>query len=99
MLKELGVDTLEALTRDTVPGSILRDPFLKVGEPKTEREALAELKAIANKNQIFTSYIGMGDYDTVTPNVILRNVLENPGWYTAYTPYQPEIAQGRLKPY
>ena len=97
MLDVLGAESLEALTKDTVPGSILREPFLQVGEPKTEREALAQLKAIAKKNQIFTSYIGMGYYDTVTPNVILRNVLENPGWYTAYTPYQPEIAQGRLE--
>ncbi|RUO80808.1 glycine dehydrogenase (aminomethyl-transferring) [Idiomarina tyrosinivorans] len=97
MLKELGVDSLEALTADTVPGSILREPFLQVGEPKTEVEALAQLKAIAKKNQVFTSYIGMGYYDTLTPHVILRNVLENPGWYTAYTPYQPEIAQGRLE--
>jgi len=95
MLAELGVDSLEALTKDTVPGAILREPFLQVGEPQTEREALARLKTIAQKNEIFTSYIGMGYYDTVVPNVILRNVLENPGWYTAYTPYQPEIAQGR----
>jgi glycine dehydrogenase len=97
MLAELGVDSLEALTKDTVPGAILREPFLQVGEPQTEREALARLKTIAQKNEIFTSYIGMGYYDTVVPNVILRNVLENPGWYTAYTPYQPEIAQGRLE--
>ena len=97
MLAELGVDSLEALTKDTVPGAILREPFLQTGEPQTEREALARLKNIAKKNQICTSYIGMGYYDTVVPNVILRNVLENPGWYTAYTPYQPEIAQGRLE--
>lgn len=97
MLEVLGADSLEALTEDTVPGSILLEPFLQVGEPQTEREALAKLKTIAKKNQIFTSYIGMGYYDTVTPNVVLRNVLENPGWYTAYTPYQPEIAQGRLE--
>ncbi|KFZ30497.1 glycine dehydrogenase [Pseudidiomarina salinarum] len=97
MLKELGVDSLEGLTSDTVPGAIRRDPFLQVGEPLTEREALAKLKTIASKNQVLTSYIGMGYYDTLVPNVILRNVLENPGWYTAYTPYQPEIAQGRLE--
>ncbi len=97
MLAELGVDSLEALTTSTVPGAILRDPFLSVGEPMTERDALARLKAIASKNKVLTSFIGMGYYDTLVPNVILRNVLENPGWYTAYTPYQPEIAQGRLE--
>lgn len=97
MLATLGVDSLEALTRDTVPGSILRDPFISVGEPMSEREALAKLRSIAKKNKVLTSFIGMGYYDTLVPNVILRNVLENPGWYTAYTPYQPEIAQGRLE--
>jgi glycine dehydrogenase len=97
MLAELGVDSLEALTKDTVPGAIRRDPFLQVGEPLSEVEALAKLKTIASKNKVLTSFIGMGYYDTLVPNVILRNVLENPGWYTAYTPYQPEIAQGRLE--
>ncbi|RUO57931.1 aminomethyl-transferring glycine dehydrogenase [Pseudidiomarina insulisalsae] len=97
MLAELGVDSLAALTKDTVPGTILREPFLQVGEPLSEREALAKLKTIAQKNKVLTSFIGMGYYDTLVPNVILRNVLENPGWYTAYTPYQPEIAQGRLE--
>tara|TARA_Y100001973_G_scaffold36142_1_gene54423 strand:+ start:379 stop:3264 length:2886 start_codon:yes stop_codon:yes gene_type:complete len=97
MLAVLGADSLEALTKDTVPGAILRDPFLQVGEPLSEREALAKLKTIAQKNKVLTSFIGMGYYDTLVPNVILRNVLENPGWYTAYTPYQPEIAQGRLE--
>lgn len=97
MLAVLGAESLEALTKDTVPGAILRDPFLQVGEPLSEREALAKLKTIAQKNKVLTSFIGMGYYDTLVPNVILRNVLENPGWYTAYTPYQPEIAQGRLE--
>ncbi|WP_127347520.1 aminomethyl-transferring glycine dehydrogenase [Pseudidiomarina mangrovi] len=97
MLATLGAESLEALTRDTVPGSILRDPFITVGEPLSEREALAKLRGIAKKNKVLTSFIGMGYYDTLVPNVILRNVLENPGWYTAYTPYQPEIAQGRLE--
>lgn len=97
MLATLGAESLEALTRDTVPGSILRDPFITVGEPLSEREALATLRGIAKKNKVLTSFIGMGYYDTLVPNVILRNVLENPGWYTAYTPYQPEIAQGRLE--
>ncbi|CUS48366.1 MAG: decarboxylating glycine dehydrognase GcvP [Idiomarinaceae bacterium HL-53] len=97
MLNLVGAKSLEEMTVQTVPGSILREPFLEIGEPMSEREALAKLKKIAQKNEIFTSYIGAGYYDTVTPNVILRNVLENPGWYTAYTPYQPEIAQGRLQ--
>ncbi|EKE87642.1 aminomethyl-transferring glycine dehydrogenase [Idiomarina xiamenensis] len=97
MLAALGADSLEALTKDTVPGAVLRDPFLSIGEPQSERDALARLREIASKNRVFKSYIGMGYYDTLTPNVILRNVLENPGWYTAYTPYQPEVAQGRLE--
>ncbi len=97
MLAELGVSSLAELTTDTVPGAIRREPFLSIGEPMTERDALAKLKAIASKNKVFKSFIGMGYYDTLVPNVILRNVLENPGWYTAYTPYQPEIAQGRLE--
>ncbi|RUO69882.1 aminomethyl-transferring glycine dehydrogenase [Pseudidiomarina sediminum] len=97
MLAELGVDSLAALTKDTVPENILRDDFLQVGEPMSEVEALAKLQGIAKKNKVLTSFIGMGYYDTLVPNVILRNVLENPGWYTAYTPYQPEVAQGRLE--
>lgn len=97
MLEIVGASSLEEMTAQTVPGSILREPFLEIGESMTERDALARLKAIGKKNQCFTSYIGMGYYDTLLPNVILRNVLENPGWYTAYTPYQPEIAQGRLE--
>ncbi len=97
MLKQLGVDSLEALIADTVPANILRKSDMDLSEPTTERDTLAYLKDIASRNEIFQSYIGMGYHDTITPNVILRNVLENPGWYTAYTPYQPEIAQGRLE--
>lgn len=97
MLEFVGASSLADMTAQTVPTAILREPFLSVGEPMTERDALAKLKAIAKKNQVFTSYIGAGYYDTLVPNVIVRNVLENPGWYTAYTPYQPEIAQGRLE--
>ncbi|MFP3344693.1 hypothetical protein R0J87_19645, partial [Halomonas sp. SIMBA_159] len=70
---------------------------LATGPAMTEADALAKLKQAASKNKMFKSYIGMGYHPTLTPNVILRNVLENPGWYTAYTPYQPEIAQGRLE--
>ena len=97
MLEVVGASSLDDMTAQTVPSAILRDPFLTIGDAMTERDALAKLKKIAQKNQVFTSYIGAGYYDTLTPNVILRNVLENPGWYTAYTPYQPEIAQGRLQ--
>ncbi|WKE65112.1 aminomethyl-transferring glycine dehydrogenase [Gallaecimonas kandeliae] len=97
MLATIGADSVAALIEETVPGSIRLDKELAIGAPKTEEEALAQLKAMADKNQIFKSYIGMGYHPTLTPNVILRNVLENPGWYTAYTPYQPEIAQGRLE--
>lgn len=97
MLDVVGAKSLEDMTEQTVPGAILRDAFLTIGDAMTERDALAKLQNIAKKNQVFKSFIGAGYYDTLTPNVILRNVLENPGWYTAYTPYQPEIAQGRLQ--
>ncbi|OUR68095.1 glycine dehydrogenase (aminomethyl-transferring), partial [Bermanella sp. 47_1433_sub80_T6] len=97
LLAEVGASSLDDLTAQIVPESILREPFLKMGDAIPEREALANLKAMAQENQVFTSYIGMGYHDMTLPNVILRNVLENPGWYTAYTPYQPEIAQGRLE--
>ena len=97
MLETLGVESLDALISETVPNSILRKDLLNLPGPRTEAEALGYLKGVASKNQIYTSCIGMGYHGTLTPNVILRNVLENPGWYTAYTPYQPEIAQGRLE--
>jgi glycine dehydrogenase len=97
MLAVVGVDSLNDLMQQTVPEGIRLPEALIVGESKTEVEALAYLKSVASKNKIHRSFIGMGYSDTLTPNVILRNVLENPGWYTAYTPYQPEIAQGRLE--
>jgi len=97
MLTELGVDSLAALIDETVPGSIRVKQPIALEAPKTEAQVLAELKAIAGQNTIKRSLIGMGYHDTLTPNVILRNVLENPGWYTAYTPYQPEVSQGRLE--
>lgn len=97
MLAEIGYDTLEEMIADTVPEKIRLPEPLSVGESKTEAECLAELKRIAGKNKVFKSYIGMGYHPTLTPTIIQRNVLENPGWYTAYTPYQPEIAQGRLE--
>jgi glycine dehydrogenase len=81
----------------TVPEAIrLRRP-LQLGPPRGEHELLAELKSIASRNEVVRSFIGMGYYDTITPPVIQRNILENPGWYTQYTPYQAEIAQGRLE--
>ncbi|WP_166840759.1 aminomethyl-transferring glycine dehydrogenase [Rheinheimera pleomorphica] len=97
MLSELGVDSIETLIAQTVPADIRLTTPLATGAARTEAEALAVLKQAASKNKMFKSYIGMGYHPTLTPNVILRNVLENPGWYTAYTPYQPEIAQGRLE--
>ncbi|QLE50383.1 aminomethyl-transferring glycine dehydrogenase [Nostoc sp. C057] len=97
MLKVLGFPSLDALIDQTVPQTIRLKQPLKLPEAESEYAALASLKKIAAKNQVFRSYIGMGYYDTITPPVIGRNILENPGWYTAYTPYQPEIAQGRLE--
>lgn len=97
MLDHIGVDDIDALIQQTIPENIRQTEALALDNAVDEQQALSELREIANKNQIFTSYIGMGYHDTLTPNVILRNVLENPGWYTAYTPYQPEIAQGRLE--
>lgn len=97
MLKDLAVDSVDALIDEIVPSNIRLENLPNIGESKTEVKALADLKAVAEKNKVNDSYIGLGYYPTLTPNVILRNVLENPGWYTAYTPYQPEIAQGRLE--
>ncbi len=97
MLKMLGLPTLDALIDQTIPQAIQQNLFLKLGAERSEHAALAELKEIASKNQVFRSFIGMGYHGCITPPVIQRNILENPGWYTAYTPYQPEIAQGRLE--
>ncbi|MBX9447690.1 aminomethyl-transferring glycine dehydrogenase [Dickeya chrysanthemi] len=97
MLAAIGADSLDALTRQIVPADIQLPQPPAVGDAATESQALAELKAIAGRNQRYKSYIGMGYHAVLTPPVILRNVLENPGWYTAYTPYQPEVSQGRLE--
>ena len=97
MLKAIGATSLEQLIESTVPASILRKDTMDLPAALSEADALTKLRAIAAQNQVFRSHIGMGYYDTHTPLVILRNVLENPGWYTAYTPYQPEISQGRLE--
>ena len=97
MLQILGVDSLDALIAQTIPASIRLNKSLELPKAQTEAAALSRLKAIAAKNQVYRSFIGRGYYNCVTPAVILRNVLENPGWYTSYTPYQAEIAQGRLE--
>jgi glycine dehydrogenase len=97
MLRDVGFDNLGALIDATVPKDIRLKRQLKLPEAKSEGEAVAELRAIAQKNKIARSFIGAGYHDCITPPVIQRNILENPGWYTAYTPYQAEIAQGRLE--
>ncbi len=97
MLKVVGADSLNALMEKIVPLGILKRDPLNLAPPRTEQDVLADLKRIAGKNKVYKSYIGQGYYGTFTPTVILRNILENPAWYTAYTPYQPEIAQGRLE--
>ena len=97
MLGMLDCSNLQQLIEQVVPESIINDQPLDLLPQCTESQALKELRQIANKNKIFKSFLGQGYYGTLTPNVILRNILENPAWYTAYTPYQPEISQGRLE--
>src|SRR5438046_5608829 len=97
MLREAGYENLGALIDAAVPKNIRLDRELSLPKAKSETEALAELRAISGKNKLARSFIGAGYHDCITPPVIQRNILENPGWYTAYTPYQAEIAQGRLE--
>ncbi len=97
MLETLGFAARGELVDAVIPATIRRRAALDIGAPRTEDEALERLRAMARRNQVFKSFIGQGYYGTYTPGVILRNVFENPGWYTAYTPYQPEISQGRLE--
>jgi len=99
MLQLLGYSELETFIGDVVPANIAIAKKLSetLDAPKSEVDVIAELREIASQNQVFTSLIGGGYYGTTTPAVIKRNVLENPAWYTAYTPYQPEISQGRLE--
>ncbi len=97
MLELLGYESLDALIDATVPANIRQKKPLAIHAPMSEHDALANMRAMAQRNQICRSYLGLGYYDCNTPPVIQRNVLENPGWYTAYTPYQAEIAQGRLE--
>jgi len=97
LLDKIGVENVEELIQKTIPEKIRLSKDLQLPKAKSEQVFLKDFKALAQKNKVFKSYIGMGYYDCFTPNVILRNILENPGWYTAYTPYQAEIAQGRLE--
>lgn len=97
MLSQLGCSNLQELTAQVVPKAIAMAESLDIVDGCTEAQALAELRVMANQNKVFKSFIGQGYYGTVTPNIIQRNILENPAWYTAYTPYQPEISQGRLE--
>jgi len=97
MLKEIDQKSLETLCRAAVPASIMSDTDIDIGQARTEQEALSEIKEIAKENKLYRSWLGCGYSNSVTPPVIQRNILENPGWYTQYTPYQAEIAQGRLE--
>ncbi len=97
MLKKIGVNTLDELISKTVPATIRMEHELNLPAAMSEHEYLKHIKDISLKNKLFANYIGQGYYDTITPSVILRNVFENPGWYTQYTPYQAEISQGRLE--
>ena len=97
MLETIGYDTIDEFIADVIPSGIRMNQPLAIGEGCTEREALQNLEEISSRNQVYRSFIGMGYYNCITPPVIQRNILENPGWYTAYTPYQAEIAQGRLE--
>jgi glycine dehydrogenase len=97
VLNEIGYKSLDELINNTVPKNILLKDQLSIGEPNSEYEALRKLRLISKKNKIYSNYIGMGYYGTYTPNVVVRNIFENPGWYTSYTPYQSEVAQGRLE--
>jgi glycine dehydrogenase len=97
MLKTIGVDTFDQLINETIPSSIRLKKSLNLSKPVSEYRFIENLKKIAERNKVFKSYIGMGYYNTITPAVIQRNIFENPGWYTQYTPYQAEISQGRLE--
>src|SRR5438270_1739537 len=97
MLRDVGFENLDGLIEAAIPKNIRLNRQLDLPNAKSESEALAELRAISKRNKVVRSFIGAGYYDCITPPVIQRNILENPGWYTAYTPYQAEIAQGRLE--
>ncbi len=97
MLSAIGVSSIDELINQTIPSKIRLKNELNLDKPLTEFEYLNHIKALSSKNKLFKSYIGLGYNNTILPSVIKRNVFENPGWYTAYTPYQAEISQGRLE--
>ena len=97
MLTTIHAKNLEQLIEETIPSGIRSEHVMNIPEALSEEEFIAEFQRLAQKNKIFDSFIGQGYYDTLLPNVIKRNILENPAWYTAYTPYQAEIAQGRME--
>ena len=97
MLEKTGFSSISELIDKTIPAHIRLKGELNISDAMTEQEYLTHIAAIGAQNKVFKSYIGLGYHDTIVPSVILRNVLENPGWYTAYTPYQAEISQGRLE--
>ena len=97
MLKAVGFDSMDALITSTIPKDIRLTEDLNLAPPLSETEALGLIKKVISKNKVLKSFIGMGYYETLTPQVIARNMLECPGWYTAYTPYQAEVSQGRLE--
>ena len=97
MLEKIGVNSIEELINKTIPEHIRMDGELKISKALSEHDYLSHINELANKNKVFKSFIGLGYNETIVPSVILRNILENPGWYTAYTPYQAEISQGRLE--
>src|SRR5574344_768359 len=97
MLKTIGVKSMDELIDQTVPKNIRLEKPLDLGPGLSERQYYRKIHDLASKNKVFNTYIGMGYYDTITPAPILRNVLENPVWYTSYTPYQAEVSQGRLE--
>src|SRR3989344_246836 len=97
MLEKIGVSSIDELINQTIPSPIRLKKALALPEPMSEFEYANHIEDLGNKNKVFKSYIGLGYCNTILPNVIKRNILENPGWYTAYTPYQAEISQGRLE--
>ena len=97
MTTTVGVENLEQLISETIPKDIRLKDSLNLDAPMSEHEFLSHIQELSEKNKVYRSYIGLGYHESLTPSVIKRNILENPGWYTAYTPYQAEIAQGRLE--
>ena len=97
MMNTIGVTSIDELIHQTVPEQIRMEKSLRISDAMSEHDFLAHMSDLAGKNKVYKSFIGLGYHETITPSVILRNVLENPGWYTAYTPYQAEISQGRLE--